>query len=228
MVAHELRPAAAALFLDRLEHVHQIERVVSGARHQLNAQQVGLLLVLATVSKKIRAQTKLRALRDYLSDVAANDGPRNRSGNGANLEGLLFGRPGGPVSQNHVAELVCHNAGNLALNPCGLNHAAVDVHGPARQRKRVDLAHVDDFEGVSELAMLHRGRYHLHEAPADSVHEGLDAVIVQQRQLLLDFLCRLLPKFNILCRCVLVIRRCDNGLPANRTHRQHHADGDDT
>ena len=93
MVAHELRTAAAALFLDRLEHVHQIERVVSGARHQLNAQQVGLLLVLATVTKKVRAQTKLRALRDHLSDVAANDGPRNRAGHGANLEGLLLWSP---------------------------------------------------------------------------------------------------------------------------------------
>ena len=43
MVAHELWTATAPLCLDRLEHVHQIERVVAGARHQLNAQQVGLL-----------------------------------------------------------------------------------------------------------------------------------------------------------------------------------------
>ena len=125
-------------------------------------------------------------------------------------EGLLFGRPGGPVSQNHVAELVRHDAGNLALDRCGLNHAAVDVHGPARQRKRIDLAHVDDFEGVSELAMLHLGRHHLHQAPADSIHEGLDAVISKKRQLLLDFLRRLLTKFHILCRRVLVIRRRDD------------------
>ncbi len=228
MVAHELRTAATALFLDRLKHVHQIERVVSGARHQLNAQQVGLLLVLATVTKEVGAQTKLGALRDDLPDVAANDGSRNRAGNGANLEGLLFGRPGGPVSQNHVAELVCHDAGNLALDPCGLNHAAVDVHGPARQGKRIDLAHVDDFEGVSELAVLHFGRYHLYQAPTDSIHEGLDAVISQQRQLLLDFLCRLLTEFHILCRCVLVIRRCDDGLPPNRAHRQQYANGDHT
>ena len=44
MVAHKLRTTAAALFLDPLEHVHQIEWVVSSTRHQLNAQQVGLLL----------------------------------------------------------------------------------------------------------------------------------------------------------------------------------------
>ena len=209
MVAQELWTPAATLFLDRLEHVHQIERVVSGARHQLNAQQVGLLLVLATVTQKVGAQTKLGALRDYLSDVAANDGSRNRAGNGANREGLLFGRPGGPVSQNHVAELVRHDAGDLALDRGGLNHAAVDVHGPARQRKRIDLAHVDDFEGVSELAMLQLGRRHLHQAPADSIHEGLDAVISKKRQLLLDFLRRLLTKFHILCRRVLVLGHRD-------------------
>jgi hypothetical protein len=184
--------------------VHQIERVVSGARHQLNAQQVGLLFLLATVTKKVRAQPKLGALPDDLPDLAANDGSRNCAGNGANLEGLLFGRPGGPVSQNHVTELVRHDAGDLALDRCGLNHAAVDVHGTARQRKRIDLAHVDDFEGVSELAMLHLGRRHLHQAPADSIHEGLDAVISKKRQLLLDFFRRLLTKFHILCRRVLV------------------------
>jgi len=33
MVAQELRAAGAALFLDRLEHVHEIERVVPGAGH---------------------------------------------------------------------------------------------------------------------------------------------------------------------------------------------------
>ena len=138
MIAQELRAAAAALSLDRLEHVHQVERVVSGARHQLNPQQVGLLLVLATVTKKVRAQTKLGALRDHLPDFAPNDGSRDRTGNGANLEGLLFGRPCGPMSQNHVAELVRDDAGDLALDRCGLNHAAVHVHRAARQRKRID------------------------------------------------------------------------------------------
>ena len=147
MVAQELWAPGAILFLDRLEHVHQVERVVSGKRHQLNAQQVGLLLVLAAVTQKVRAQTKLRALRDDLSDVAADDGSRDRACNGANREGLLFGRAGSPVSQNDVAELVRHDAGNLALDRGRLNHAAVDVHGATRQRKRIDLAHVDDFEG---------------------------------------------------------------------------------
>ena len=58
---------------------------------------------------------------------------------------------------------------------------------------------------VPELAMLQLGRRHLHQAPADSIHEGLDAVISKKRQLLLDFLRRLLTEFHILCRRVLVL-----------------------
>ena len=221
MVAHELRTAAAALFLYRLEHAHQVERVVSGARHQLNAQQVGLLLVLATVPKKVGAQTKLGALRDHLPGSSANDRPRNRAGHGANRERLLFRCPGGPVPQNHVAELVRHDAGDPALDRRGLNHAAVEVHGTARQRKRIDLAHVDDFEGVSELRMLQLGRRHLHQAPADAIHKGLDAVVSENRQLLLDFLRRLLTKFHILCRRVLVFGRRDARL-RDRQRGSHH------
>jgi len=124
--------------------------------------------------------------------------------------------------------LVRHHAGYFVLDPGGLHHAAVDVHGPARQRKRIDLAHVDDFEGVLELVVLQLGRRHLHQAPADAIYEGLDAVIAQKRQLLLDFLRRLLAKFDILCRRVLVIWRGDDGLAANRARRQQHADRDDT
>ena len=40
-----------------------------------------------------RCQPKLAALRHYLSDVAANDGSRNRAGKGTNREGLLFWSP---------------------------------------------------------------------------------------------------------------------------------------
>jgi hypothetical protein len=53
--------------------------------------------------------------------------------------------------------------------------------------------------------MLHLGRHHLHETPADSIHEGLDSVIPKKWQLLLDFLRRLPTKLHILCRRVLVL-----------------------
>ena len=72
--------------------------------------------------------------------------------------------------------------------------------------------------------MLHLGRHHLHQAPADSIHEGLDSVISKQRQLLLDFLRRLLTKFHILCRRVLVLRRRD----ARLRHRQRNGEREES
>ena len=72
--------------------------------------------------------------------------------------------------------------------------------GPPGNANALILAHVDDFERVSELGMLHLGRHHSHEAPAESIHDGLDVVISKKRQLLLDFLRRLLADFHILCR----------------------------
>jgi hypothetical protein len=88
-----------------------------------------------------------------------------------------------------------------------------------------------NLKGVSELAMLHLGRRYLHQAPSIRFTKhtglmgpyavvghgrprrhrrtarsfaGLDAVVSKKRQLLLDFLRRLLTKFHILCRRVLV------------------------
>ena len=77
--------------------------------------------------------------------------------------------------------------------------------------------------------MLHLGRRHLHQAPADSIHEGLDAVISKKRQLLLDFLRGLLTKFHILCRRVLVLRRRDDASARqSRCTDSSAADGDDS
>jgi hypothetical protein len=90
MIAQKLRTPTVTLFLDRLEHVNQIERVVSGARHQLHAQQVRLLLVLATVTQKVGAQAKLGALRDDLADIAGRYARTVRS------------RPGPPVRKKNI------------------------------------------------------------------------------------------------------------------------------
>ena len=64
MAAHPLRPAAARLALDRLEHAGELARVVAGARHDLRAEQVGLLLEVAAVPQQQRAEPELAALRD--------------------------------------------------------------------------------------------------------------------------------------------------------------------
>src|ERR1700720_895906 len=67
VIAQPLWTARSALLLDRLEHVGHLARVVAGARHDVGALQVRLLLVLAAESQERRAETKLRALRDRLT-----------------------------------------------------------------------------------------------------------------------------------------------------------------
>jgi hypothetical protein len=72
--------------------------------------------------------------------------------------------------------------------------------------------------------MLHPGWHHLYEAPADSIHEGLDAVIQKERQLPLDFFRCLPAKFHVLRRRVLVLGRRDTRL-RNRQRDRHREEG---
>ena len=86
---------------------------------------------------------------------------------------LVFRRLGGlrrAVPQRDVAELVGHHAGDLAFGLRRLDHAAIEVHRSARQRERVDLAHVDDLEGVAELGMPQFLRDGLDQPPSDRRH----------------------------------------------------------
>ena len=72
MAAQPLGPAVATLLLNGLEHVREIARIVSGARHDLHADNVGLTLVLAAVFHQPRAKTKLRSLRDHFAPAASD------------------------------------------------------------------------------------------------------------------------------------------------------------
>ena len=103
MAAQPLGSAAAALLLDRLEHVGHLARVVAGARHDLRAQQVGLPLVLAAVLQEVGAEAELRALRDDAAGRAADDGAENLAGDGADLELLTLGGLRGAVAKRDVA-----------------------------------------------------------------------------------------------------------------------------
>src|SRR5262245_24567356 len=103
MAAHPLRPAAAArcrLAFDCLEHPGQRTRVVPGASHDLRAEQVGLLLEVAAVSQKYRAQPELAALRDGRPRRAADHRAAHGTGELTELQpGILcFRSVGGAVT----------------------------------------------------------------------------------------------------------------------------------
>ena len=185
VAAHPLRAAAAALRLDRLEHVGHLARVVAGARHDLRAQEVGLPLVLAAVLQEVGAEAELRALRDHAAGGAADDRAENLTGNRADLELLALGRLRRAVPKRDVGDLVRHDAGHLGLGLGRLDHSAIEEHRPARQREGVDLLLVDHVERVAEprvaeLAVDRRG-----EPRADVLDERVYPIVVEHRKLLL-------------------------------------------
>ena len=92
VIAEPLRSSAAALLLDGPEHVGHLARVVAGARHQLRALEVGLLLVFAAEAQKGGSQPELCPLRYHLAPAAADDGPENGTGH---LTDFVLGRLAG-------------------------------------------------------------------------------------------------------------------------------------
>ena len=130
-----------------------LPRVVAGARHDLRAEQVGLALVLAAVLQEVGAEPELRSLRDDAAGGAADDRAEDLAGDRADLKLLRLGRLRGAVTQRDVRNLVRHDAGDFAFGLRRFDHAAMEEHRPAGQRKRVDLLLVDDVEGVAELGV---------------------------------------------------------------------------
>ena len=62
-------------------------RVVAGPRHDLRAEEVRLLLVVAAVAEQQRAETELDAFRDVPAQLAADD----RAGDLAELQPRVLG-----------------------------------------------------------------------------------------------------------------------------------------
>ena len=96
-------------------------------------------------------QPELRALGDDGAESAADDGAADRS---QELADFVLGRLAGlrgAVPKNDVTELVRHHARDFTLRCRRLDHAAVDEHRSARERKGIDFAHIDCLEGVLEF-----------------------------------------------------------------------------
>ena len=83
-------------------------------------------------------------------------------------ETALFCRLCGRVTEGNVADLVCHDAGHFAFVFGGFDHSAIDIHRPARQRKRIDVAGVDDFEVILKRRLLKFRRNIIDQSPTDA------------------------------------------------------------
>ena len=225
VIAEPLRPAAPALLLDGLEHVRHVARIVAGARHHVRALEVGLFLELAAEPQERRAEPELRALRDDLAPSAADDRPEDGARDFAHLIFRRFARLGGAVPQDHVTQLVGHDAGDLAFSGRRLDHPAVHEHRSARQGERIDLPHVHDFERVRELSMLQLGRDRAYESASQVLDVGCHRVVVQDWQLLADLDGGLPSELHVLFGGVVVLWRRNLCLRGNQRSgeddRQH-------
>ena len=212
-------PPPLRLLLDRLEHPAQIERVVTRSRHDLRAEQVRLLFVLAAVFQKRRTEPELAALRDDLAPPATDDGSGNCAGDLTELKALRFGCVGGAVAQQHVAQLVRHHADDLALACSGLEHPAVDEHRAAGQRERVDVLQVHRRERVLEHGIVQLSWCDGDEPFSEPVEVARKCGVGDDGVLLAN-LCRgLATEFDVLFRRVLVFGSRDPGLRSGQRHR---------
>jgi hypothetical protein len=127
------------------------------------------------------------------------------------------------MSQQNVREFVCHHAHDFTLGGGGVEHAALDEHRSARQRKRVDLLQVHWRERILEDGLL-QFRGSSNDKPIAQLAEiAGDALVLDDRVLLADFGGSLASDFDVLFRRVLVVRRLDHrlGEQTGRRHRQH-------
>ena len=223
MVAEPLRRRVPILLLDRTEHVRHLPRVVSGTRHDLRAEQVCLALVLAPVLQEVDTQADLRALRNDAAGAAADNRTEDLTGDSADLKLLSLRRLRGSVPENHVAQLVRHDACHFCVGARRFDHPAVEKHRPARQREGVDLFEIDDVEAVTELGLLQVIRNLVDQSLANVFDEPLRGPVAEDRQLLTHFGCGLPAELHVLLRRVAVLVRLDPSLRA----RGKREDGDD-
>src|SRR6185503_4499316 len=117
MVAQPLRTAAAALALDRAKHIRHLSWVVSGASHDLRAEQIRFTLVLTAVLHKICAKAELRSLSDNLPGSPAHDGPEHLAGDRAELKFLRLCCLQRSMAENDVTQFVRHDTRDLVVGP---------------------------------------------------------------------------------------------------------------
>src|SRR5262249_42092393 len=164
VIAEETAAAAAALALNCLKHVRQIPRIVTGVGHDARAEKIGFSFVFATELQEVNTDGALR----NLSCGWARQNTAEDSGDACAERVLLcFCCLRCSVTQRDVAKLVRHHPGHLAFITRGLNHSAVYVHRSARQRERVDVARIDDFEVVTKFRVLKLRRNSREQSLAD-------------------------------------------------------------
>ena len=123
-----------------------------------------------------------------------------------------------------MAQLVRHDACDLVVGARGLEHAAVQKHRAAGQRKRVDLPRVHDVKRIPERRLTEPRGNRSDQARADALDENFRRAIVQHRQLLACLGGRLPAEPDVLGRREAVPARLDSSLGAERQRDENGRD----
>ena len=204
MTAHPLRCAAARLLLDGFKHAAEVARIIAGARHDLCAEQIRLLLVFPAVLHQPGSKSELTSLRDHVTPAAADHGAGDGAGDLAELKSLRLGGIRGPMSEQHVTQFVRHHADDFAFTLGGLEHSAIDEHRSAWQGERVDVLQVDRRERVLEDGVVEIGGRCRNEPLTEPIQVAGNRCILYQWILPAHLLSCFPPELNILFGRVLV------------------------
>src|SRR6185295_1110640 len=128
-----------------------ITRIITGVGHDACSPQVRFSFVFAAEFQKGNCEWELSCL-PY--GWTAKNGSENPGDTGAELIFAGLGCLRRTMPQSHVAKFVGHHAGPLPLITRRFNHAAIDIHWPARQRKSINVPGIHHAKVIAEFGML--------------------------------------------------------------------------
>jgi len=147
---------ARARALQHLEQFDHAAAVPSGAPQDLQSHLVGIALVVAAEFQEHAVGDQpcgdLRRARSTGVPENRTEQPQPPVGHDR-LRQLI-----GCMTPGNVRDLVGKDSGDLRFVAGELEHTAVDPHGSARKRERVDLAVISDDEGIGILRTRSRTR----------------------------------------------------------------------
>ena len=181
VIGEELCGTTAGFGLDDFEELRETARVVVGFFEDIDAEEVGLLLIGTGHAEEVQALTDAEAgLRDLAGgSVAQQDSSSDLSEAVEDGFVALLGDVAGGVAHDHVREFVGHDPGELGFRFGRLDGSQIDEDAAAGEREGVDVRAGDHMEVEGPLPLdsgQHRGA--ADEAVAKLLDVATDGIVV--------------------------------------------------
>src|SRR5262245_3411405 len=89
---------------------------------------------------------------------------------------------GSSMPERHMTDLMRHNPGHFAFGTRRLDHSTINKHRSAGQCEGIDIARVDNTEGVPEFRMLKFGRDCCSKRSPNPLHVGICISILRKER----------------------------------------------